>query len=235
MEYNKKKIFSFIGNAIFWIGLMAATHVMVVRPLIETMDYKLDNVLKMMAEYPLASKGDQKSLERIEHLSYRDVALAYVMLGEFSRADELKAARIDMSDPNVTFASVDLSKSNALILRAVQGLSDAELLTALGYWNELFNDAERDRILSLADSASTETHRNYARYSAYSTLDQETKNQLNSCKMKLEEKFSNSLSYLVHLKSYGACTENPPDGLTLKAWKVTHAAYSIKQPDEKPE
>lgn len=241
MENTKKKtslyvtIATCIFNLVFWAGAIVITHFLVFKPVFETTDYKLTNTQEVFKVYSQASKGDQKALDRLEQLSHKDVSSAYVMLGMIYRDDALEQASVDLKDPNASFDSVDLSKSNAVILRAVEELRDLELLNVLRDSEALFNDADRDRIVNNIKDADISTSlKNRAKFRAYSTFDQATKDQLSACKLKLEEKFKNEWTFIINFHSFGSCTKNPPDGSFKRMIDIQKGRYFNKQ-DEKAE
>ena len=240
MENTKKTsryvaIATCIFNLVFWAGAIVITHFLVFKPMFETIDYKITNTQEVFKVYSLASKGDQKALDRLEQLSHKDVSSAYVMLGMIYREDALQKAGIDLKDPNASFDSVDLSKSNAVILRAVEELRDLELLNVLRDSEALFNDADRDRIINnIKDAEISAGLKNRAKFSAYSTFDRATKDQLSACKLKLEEKFTNEWTFIINFHSFGSCTNNPPDGSLKRMIDIQKGRYFNNQ-DEKAE
>lgn len=241
MDNTKKKsrsviIATCIFNLIFWAGAIVITHFLVFKPLFEAIDYKLTNTIEVIEIYKPASKGDQKALDRLEVLSHKDVSIAYVMLNMIYRAEELKKAGVDMDDPKATFESLDLSKSNAVILRAVDEASDLELLSLLRSADDLFNDAERDQALGNLDEMSVSTNiKNRIRFQVYSTFDQQTKEQLTACKLKLEEKFKNQWTFITNFHSVGACTKTPPDGSFKRIWEIQHGQFGTDKQEAKAE
>lgn len=233
MENTKKKssryvtIATCIFNLVFWCGAIIITHFLVFKPVFEIIDYKLTNTLEVIDVYALASKGDQKALDRLEQLSHKDVSTAYVMLNMLYREGALKKADVDMADPKAIFEAVDLGKSNAVILRAVEEARDIELLSVLRNSSEQFDDTERDRILSALDDAEVSTTlKNRAKFRVYSTFDQQTKDQLTACKAKLEEKFSDEWKFIINLHSFGSCTKTPPDGSFKRIWEIQHGQFT---------
>lgn len=231
MDNTKKKsrcftIAAFITNMVFWAGAIVITHYLVFKPLFEAIDYKRTNILEVIEIYSPASKGDQKALDRLEVLSHKDVSIAYVMLNMIYRAEALKKAGVDLDDPKATFESLDLSKSNAIILRAVEEASDLELLSILRSSEDLFDDAERNRMLADADEMSVSTNiKNRIKFQVYSTFDQQTKDQLTACKLKLDEKFKHQWTFITNFHSFGACTKTPPDGSFKRIWEIQHGQY----------
>lgn len=241
MDNTKKKsryviIATCIFNLLFWAGAFVVTHYLVFKPLFEAIDYKRTNIIEVIEVYSPASKGDQKALDRLEVLSHKDVSIAYVMLNMIYRAEALKKTGVDMDDPKATFESLDLSKSNAIILRAVEEASDLELLSILRSADELFDDAERNRMLADADEMSVSTNiKNRIKFQIYSTFDQQTKDQLTACKLKLEEKFKHQWAFFTNFHSVGACTKNPPDGSFKRIWEIQHGQYGTDKHEEKAE
>lgn len=241
MENNKKKsrcftIAAFIINMVFWAGVFVITHYLVFKPLFEAIDYKRTNIIEVIDIYSPASKGDQKALDRLEVLSHKDVSIAYVMLNMIYRAEALKKAGVDLDDPKATFESIDLSKSNAIILRAVEEASDLELLSILTSADELFDDTERNRMLADADEMNVSSNiKNRVKFQIYSTFDQQTKEQLTACKLKLEEKFKNKWTFITNFHSVGACTKNPPEGSFKRIWEIQHGLYGTDKQEAKAE
>ncbi|WP_408601522.1 hypothetical protein [Pseudomonas sp. PLMAX] len=241
MDNTKKKsryaiIATCIFNLAFLAGAIVLTHYLVFKPLFEAIDYKLTNTIEVIDVYKQASKGDQKALDRLEQLSHKDVSTAYVMLNILYREDALKKAGVDMTNPKATFEAVDLSKSNTVILRAVEEARDLELLSVLRNSEELFNDTERDRIFSGLDDAEVSTTlKNRAKFSVYSTFDQQTKDQLTACKLKLDEKFKHQWAFFTNFHSFGACTKTPPDGSFKRIWEIQHGQFGTDKHEEKAE
>jgi len=237
MDNTKKKsryaiIATCIFNLAFLAGAIVLTHYLVFKPVFEIIDYKLTNTLEVFEIYPQASKGDQKALDRLEQLTHKDVSSAYVLLSTLYREDALKRAGVDMTDPKASFEAVDLSKSNAVILRAVEESRDMELLSVLRNSDDLFNNTERDRMLSgLDESELSTTLKNRIKFQVYSTFDQQTKDQLTACKLKLEEKFSDEWKFMINFHSFGACTKNPPDGSIKRIMEINKGQFTA-QPEK---
>ena len=236
MENTKKKFgrYSIIATAVintaFLIGLIVITQYLVFTPILEAIDYKATNTEEVFQIYPQASSGDQKALDRLEQLTHKDTSSAYTILGMIYRKDALKQAGVDMKDPNANFQSVDLSKSNELIMRAVEELRDLELLIVLRYSEEQYNDKKSDAILSgLTEKTLPTEIKNKIRFLTYSTLDQQMKDQLNDCRVKLEEKFKNEVKFLINFNSVGACTKNPPDGSISRSLDIYQNAKNVQQ------
>lgn len=239
MENSKKKFgrYSIIATAVintaFLIGLIVITQYLVFRPILQDIDYKVTNTSEVFQIYPQASSGDQKALDRLEQLTHKDTSSAYTVLGMIYRKDALKQAGVDMNDPNVDFLPVDLSKSNELIMRAVEELRDLELLIVLRYSEQLYNNEKSDKILSgLTEKTLPTEIKNKIRFVTYSTLDQQIKDQLRDCKAKLEEKFKNEVNFLINFNSFGSCTKNPPDGSISRSWDIYQNAKIVQHDTE---
>lgn len=227
-----KKIAQTTIGLLTWVILIFLTDIIYFEPLFKDIDYKLSNSLKAVEEFPKAAKGDQESIARLERLSHKNLSVAYLMLDSIYRTDALKAAGVDMNDPNASFDSVDLSKSRDLILRAVDEIGDFELLLLLQSAEVQFDDSKRDTMLAGVDDLGTgEIIKNQIKFSAKSAFDQATRERLKSCKARLDEKFSNRIMLLVYFRDYGFCTDTPPDGSFKRMLELRRGADSLSSTD----
>jgi hypothetical protein len=180
------------------------------KPLIETTNYQAQSAIRTGA--PFCDFKDEDRIAKIEKLSFRNNWVPFYGLNNIYRHDALKKSGIDLDAPNASFDSVDLSKPNDLFPRAIEQLSDFQLLNLLKRTEHLYDDAAaKEKTLASQECfEKTVKGQNLLKFLVHSSLDQATKDNLKACKVKLEDKFSNTFYEMMNLHSFGTCTDTPP-------------------------
>lgn len=125
-----------------------------------------------------------------------------------------------MEVPKASFDSVDLSKPNDLFPRAIEQLSDFQLLHLLKRTEHLYDDAAaKEKTLAIQECFEKAVNgQNRLKFLVHSSFDQATKDNLKACKVKLEDKFSNPFYEMMNLHSFGTCTDSPPASFGSILW-----------------
>lgn len=210
MSLTVKKVSDFIGDALLGAIVLSLLY-LVSKPIFESGDYYLRTLGAMSSAYD----NKDKTLAEFERLSYRNNGVVFMALDAEYRIQALKSSGIDMEIPQESFDSVDLTKSDALLLRAIDQLSDVELLMVLKAKEIRFDEAkaeDRRKNPGKCDKSPVRCS-NYVNFDQFSKLDQDTKARLRACKIKLQEKLPNRLMSIVNMNSYGTCTETAPGTL----------------------
>lgn len=211
MKTNWKKVVDDVGT--FVLGLIVLVLLFLwIKPILETTDYSIKNATRSGQILCDVHKKDPKALAELEKLSYRDNSVAFIGLNAFYREHALTKSGVDLEAPNASFDSVDLSKPNALVLRGIDQLSDFHLLNLLKRTEYLYDEAAISEEIDASGKYFEKTVKgqNNLNFHVYSSFDQATKDNLKACKVKLEEKLSNTLLRIINLHDFGTCTDSPP-------------------------
>lgn len=211
MKFTLKQVGEFVGNLVLGLLVLAMSYLWT-KPVMESSDYSVKNTIRSAEVLSAVHKKDEKALAELERLSFRDNSIAFIGLNAFYREQALQKSGLDLEVPNATFASVDLSKPNALFPRAIEQLSDFHLLNLLKRSDYLYDDAAVPVEIQESGKYFVKTVKaqNELNFHVYSSFDQATKDNLKACKLKLEEKLANSMLLLINVNSFGTCTDSPP-------------------------
>jgi hypothetical protein len=206
--------------------LMLTAHFFVLKPYIEDQDYRVSQTMDAFRQTQKANSGDSRNIERLEQLAHEGSGVSYVLLGKIYKIQAMKVSGIDMKAPNASFDQVDLTKFNALLVQSMRELRDSDLRYVLQSNAALFDDARKYNVLD-DNQKVTPSLKNWLMYDVYSTLDPSTKEKLASCLNKLNEQFSGEVANFIHYQSRGTCSETPPNGSYVRAWKILFNASEV--------
>lgn len=217
MKFTRKQALDVIGQVLLVLIILTLLTLWM-KPMVETARNEAQNTIRTGAMFCELKAED--TLAKIEKRSYRNSWVAFYGLNNVYRQDALKKSGVDLEVPNASFDSVDLSKPNDLFPRAIEQLSDVQLLYLLKNTDYLFDD-EAAKAKTLAKEEcfeKTVKGQNLLRFLVHSSFDQATKDNLKACKVKLEDKLSNDFYISINLHSFGTCTDSPPASFGSILW-----------------
>jgi hypothetical protein len=236
MSSSMKKV---VINTLFLTSFAAAitsTHFFVVKPVFDEAAFKIRVAEETSNLFRPALDGDAKAIEGLERFAQEGSMLSYLFLNAIYDKQAIKAAGIDIKEPNPNFESVDFTKSSNLILQAVHQLDDDDLLYVLSGMRGKFDPIRQSELLAETPGDNTRS-KNISKSETFSTFDQQTKDRLLACHQKLKKKLPNRFYRMWYVNARGACLDNPTDPTpgksTAIASDLVSPTVSIKAEDTK--
>lgn len=195
-------LLSFISMLGWLVALTAVTWFAFFKPIMAFLSYKVEMTAEVLETYGPARKEGSPSRIKLEQFTHQDSAVANMMLQSIYQNDAIAKSGIDLKDQQADLGKVDTSKTDELVLQAVREYTDLELMTVLRYSRNIWDESAKP----YNDPKLNTTVINREKIDHLTALTKEQKDDLSSCYKKLEEKFSNPFSYLIHLRSIGTCS-----------------------------
>ncbi|WP_338924684.1 hypothetical protein V0M98_34260 (plasmid) [Pseudomonas silesiensis] len=217
MKFTLKQALDVVAQVLLAL-IIFTLFILWMKPLIETTHNEAKNHIRTGAMFCELKAED--TIAKIEKRSYRNSWVAFYGLNNVYRQDALKKSGVDLEVPNASFDSVDLSKPNDLFPRAIEQLSDVQLLYLLKNTDYLYDDAAaKEKILASQECfKKTVNGQNRLQFLVHNSFDQATKDNLKACKVKLEDKLSNTFYEMMNQHSFGTCTDSPPASFGSILW-----------------
>jgi hypothetical protein len=218
--------FSLFVNIVLWVALFAGTHFLVFQPLFIELDKAAKKTTEVGQLFTPARDGDPVAMARLEQMTHENSGLAYLVLMAIERKHAIKASGVDLNDPHANIGSIDVTKTDALLMQAMRELSDLELVYVLRSQSSAFDSTEQAKERELTKDESV-LIRNHTELDTRSTLDQATKDGLLSCRDKLAKKYDSVAISLLNLHTSGTCSMGEPK-TTYASFKSNMASFGVE-------